>query len=435
MISDYRHFPIDQKSADRLASSGLVLKLVDTSSGGFSLWLAAEARGFHEPQLSQQTLDERTAGFADRRTTGVWDHEVVESADAADPVATVSSWPTALTVPGFRSVQAWAVSAVTVSPTHRRRGIARALLEAELRTAQSFGFPIAILTVSEATIYERFGFAPSAFAADVTIDTSRTVWAGPEVSGRVRFVTRDQLLLDGPELLEHVRLATPGQIKFTGHLWERRLGLPSDPEATKKLRYVRYDDAEGVPRGFAVYRVTETEDYSAHVLDIEYLVASTDDAYAGLWRFFVEMDLVKTVKAPLRSITEPVLWQLSDMRAVTMSPKDHLWSRIVDVPAAMIARSYSGRGQFVFAVTDPLGIAAGRFLLAIDDDGMAFVSASDDYPDLTLGVNELSAIYLGGVSAVSLVRAGRIRERHAGVAAAVDRVFGAEVTPWLSIWF
>ena len=57
------------------------------------------------------------------------------------PVATIASWIGELTVPGGRGIPSCAISAVTVAPTHRRRGIARAMLEGELRTAAAAGVP------------------------------------------------------------------------------------------------------------------------------------------------------------------------------------------------------------------------------------------------------------------------------------------------------
>jgi hypothetical protein len=50
-------------------------------------------------------------------------------------------------------------------------------------------------------------------------------------------------------------------------------------------------------------------------------------------------------------------------------------------------------------------------------------------------VNELSAIYLGGVPAGLLARAGSISELTDGAANAVEAMFRSPVTPWLSIWF
>ena len=69
----------------------------------------------------------------------------------------------------------WAISMVTVAATHRRRGIARGLLEGELRAAASAGVPMAGLTVTEATIYGRYGFGP-AVPVSRTASMATRIW-------------------------------------------------------------------------------------------------------------------------------------------------------------------------------------------------------------------------------------------------------------------
>lgn len=401
--------------------------------------MQAENRGFYGTVLDGDELDVQLPRIAGRRTTGVWD---ASAADEASPVATVSSWSAGLTIPGERSLPAWAISAVTVSPTHRRRGVARAMLEAELRSADAADCAVAMLTVSEATIYSRFGFGVATMTADWTIDTSRARWIGPIASGRVHFVTADQLLVTGHELVERVRLATPGQMEFDGILWERLLGFDGGKDTAKHLRFVRYDDQDGEPEGFAVYRVDEiADDFSSHQVDIKFFVAATDDAYAGLWRYFLELDLVNSISAPLRSVDEAIAWQVSDFRAVSPTRvRDHLWVRVLDVPVALSSRSYSAPARVVLDVTDDLGFADGLFLLTIDADGQGTVEtldgeAPDDAAAIALSVNDLGSLYLGGVSALTLTRAGRITELRPGSAVVVDSAFRSPVAPWLSIWF
>lgn len=445
MSNDYRVRPIDIASVDQLARGGLRLALVDTDdTAAFSAWLAAVSRGFHDRHPSQDALAAQLLTRASRRTTGVWDDS---GADPLTPIGTSAARTSELTVPGHASVTGWAISAVSVAPTHRRRGIARVMMEAELRTADALGVPIAILTVSEATIYDRYGFAPAAWAADWTIDTRRATWIGPGASGRVHFVTLEQLRHDGPALVERVRLDTPGQIEFSGHLWERLLGLHGDnKEPDRSLRFVRYDDGAGQHQGFAVYRVVESPaGMAAHVVELEYLVAASADAYAALWRYLLEMDLVAEVRAPLRSVDEPFVWQIADARAARKtSERDHLWTRILDPKAALEARRYGAPGRIQLDVADSLGFAAGRFLLDIAADGLASVTQLDDAgaadggditASVSLRVNELSALYLGGASAATLARAGRITELTPGSAAALDASFHGTVAPWLSIWF
>ncbi|HEV7948660.1 MAG TPA: GNAT family N-acetyltransferase [Glaciihabitans sp.] len=441
MTAEYLTTPVDPESADRLARSGLTMGLVDsTDTAAFALWLQAESRGFHGARMSDKSIKEQVEGLADRRTTGVWD---ATAADPESPVSTVSSWPAPLTIPGRRDIAAWAISAVTVSPTHRRRGVARAMLEAELRTANRLGVPLAILTVSEATIYSRYGFAPTAMTVDLKIDTRRASWSGPEASGRLHFVDMQQLRSDGRELLERVRLETPGEVGIGDYLWERLLGQVGDEKDTaKSLRAVRYDDADGTPAGFAIYSVTETDSEAfTHTAEVKYLVAATDDAYAGLWRYFIEMDLVTTVSAPLRSTDEAVVWQVSDFRAANKTlERDHLWARILNVPVALAARQYSAAGTIVLDITDPLGFTEGRVRLDIADDGSAEVTEHDgDIPEgaagLSLTVNELGALYLGGVSSRSLLRAGRVTELTPSATDVVDASFRSPVAPLLSYWF
>jgi predicted acetyltransferase len=439
-VTHFLDAPIDPQSSESLATQGLAFGLVDTSdSTAFAAWLQAEARGFHGGVEPREVIDAQVDGLAYRRTTGVWDEK---ASDASAPVATVSSWSGPLTVPGGRTVDAWLISAVTVSPTHRRRGIARNLLESELRTAHSLGVPVAALTVSEATIYARYGFAPSVMAADYTIDTRRATWAGAAAHGRLQFITIDELLDQAPALLERVRLGSPGQVEPWPLLFRRILGLLGDGKEAKSLRAVRYDDVAGTAQGFALYKVTESPtSMFGHTLDVVFQNSATDDAYAGLWRFLLEMDLVHEVTAKLRSVDEAFAWQVSDFRAVRRTTqRDHLWTRILDVEKALAARLYSAHGTIVLEITDPLGYAEGRFMLDIADDGRATVGPLlGDVPDnaahIALGVNELGALYLGGVSAVTLTRSGRITELREGSASAVDASFRSAVTPWLSIWF
>ena len=439
-MTEYLRTPIDDDSAERMRAGGLRLALVDTSDAdAFGQWLEAEARGFHQSRLSPELLAAQLRGLTDRRTSAVYDDS---AADPSSPVSTVSAWPAPLTLPGGSESVAWAISAVTVASTHRRRGIASAMLTAELRTARRLGIPVAILTVSEATIYGRFGFAPAAFAADWKIDTRTAKWAGPAASGRLHMVPLERARDDGRAIVDRIRMHGPGEIDLRGHLWDRLFGLAGDADRTKTLRAVRYDDAEGVPQGFAIYSFTQPNpDFSAQTLNVEYLASATDDAYAGLWRYLLEIDLVSTVTAPLRRVDEPMVWQLSDIRAAKKADEqDHLWTRILDVKGALEARWYRAPGRIALEVSDPLGFAAGRFLLDVADDGTAVVSplegeAPDGAASVALGITELSALYLGGVSAAVLERAGRITELRPGSADAVDVAFRSAVAPWLSIWF
>ena len=427
-----------------LAPRGLRFGIVDPADDAqLRAWYEADARGFHDSapsdeELVAQAFAAARPDYASRRTTGVWDDTLV---DAASPVATVAAWRSPLTLPGGE-VDAWAISSVTVAPTHRRRGIARTLLESELRTAAAAGLPVAMLTVSEATLYGRYGFGAAASSAELRILPTRLTWVGAPVPGRVQFVDRLQAMADAPAIFDAVRHAQPGSVGFEGELFTRLFGDETDAADLRRHRFLRYDDADGVPRGLAIFRMEENEsDFTDHTLRIRHLASATDDAYSALWRTLLETDLVRTVRAWLRPVDEPLRWLVSNPRAIhTAELRDHLWLRVLDAPAALTARTYAGPGRLLLRVADDSEFAAGTFLLDVAADGSATVTKADaDAPDdvstLDVPVDALGSLLLGGVSAVVLARARRVTEATPGAAALADRLFRTATAPSLDIWF
>ncbi|WP_130177898.1 GNAT family N-acetyltransferase [Cryobacterium sp. SO1] len=440
-MNAYASAPVDPESAATLAERGLRLAVLDAADdAGLKRWLLADARGFHEVTPTEGTLEVQVEDIATDRVTGVWD---ASQADPDTPVATVRSWEMGLTVPGGAALASWAISSVTVSPTHRRKGIARAMLTGELRTAVQLGLPIAMLTVSEATIYGRYGFGPSARQSCYLVDTQRAHWTGPTPAGRVQFVSPESLLADGPAVFERTRDRSPGEVDRREIWWKRTLGLlPNEPDAHKRgIRTVRYDDADGAIAGFALYEIAMQNVSQPGRLKLVDLVAATDDAYAALWRFVIEMDMVSEIEAPLRSVSEPVAWQVSDHRAVRKtSERDHLWLRILDVPAALGARSYAAAGDYLLDVTDDLDFAEGRFLLTVAADGSGRAhpltgAAPADAVEVALSAADLASLYLGGTSAVDLARAGRLTEKSPDAAIRLDTALHSAYAPHLSTWF
>jgi predicted acetyltransferase len=428
--------PVDETAADALAQQGLRMAVVDpTDTEQATAWLHADARGFHDPAHSEALLGELLASQPLQRSVGIYDDGIAEP---QYPVATIGAWPAALTVQGGE-VESWAISAVTVAPTHRRRGIARAMVESELRVAVAAGIPVAALTVTEATIYRRYGFGPATWSTDVEIDARRAGWDGGEAPGRVQLITRGDAERVAGTLLEEARRATPGDVEVVGHRFGRILGAPSDPEEQRKRRFARYDDADGTTRGLLVYRPTQQEgDFTNFAVDVLHLITTTDDAYRALWRFVLSLDLVGTVRAFLRPVDEPLRWLVADPRRIrTTEVREHLWLRVLDPVAALGARTYAGPGRLALRVADPLGHAEGAFTIDADGAGAATVTpgAHEGAPLLEVPVDVLGSLWLGGASAVTLLAAGRLRERTPGDAALADRLLRPPVAPALTTWF
>lgn len=425
--------PIDAELRASIEGQGLgIHRVADHDRTGTDRWLDAVSRGFLDPERGEKDYDAFFERTAYRRKLGVTDST---GPDAAVPVATFGSWGAALTVPGGATVPACAISSVTVAPTHRRRGLLRSVMAGELRTAAGLGFPLAILTVSESTIYGRFGFAPAAHAAHWKIDTRRARWIGPTPGGRIDFVTREQGRALAPALHDRVRVTSPGEIDMPGGHWDRFFGTRPDAEKAGERRVVQYTSPTGEVEGLAIYSIGHNhDDFTLSTASVQLLLAATDAAYAALWRFVLSMDLIGTVEAGELSLDEPLWWMIADQRAATITSRDHQYVRILDVPAALAARSYDVSDTVAFEVSDPFGIAEGVFVLSAgEESGVDVVDeAPVGVPLVRLGVAELSALLLGGVSPVTLAKAGRIETDDP---ARIARLFGSTVTPRLSFWY
>lgn len=431
-MTDARTIPVDPASAERLAGQRLTYRLVDTESeADTEAFLRADARGFLDSDPTSEKVAADRAGLAERRNIGVFEDA---SPVGAWPIATVNSWVTPLTVPGGE-LEMWAISSVTVAGTHRRRGIARALLEGELRAAASAGVPIAGLTVSEATIYGRYGFASAIPVARVKVDTRRAGWAGPAPAGRLEYVDRETLKAHLSALHEVARTQRAGQIAGWEGRWKRVTGLAAGHPSPTAVRGVRYLDAEGAVRGAMAYKLTEVEGSFRFDLAIEHIAAVTPEALTALWHFALHHDLVDTVTADQRPVDDPITWLVADQRGVEFLVHDHGWLRILDVPAALGGRTYRAPIDAVLRVDDALGHAAGSWRLTVGGDGRpAVVAVEGEAADVTLDVVALSALYLGGSSAVRLLGAGRLHAT-AEAAASLDDAFRAADAPLLGFWY
>lgn len=442
--------PLDETSRAALAARGLDYAMLDTGDGSVGTaddtpeaaaherWLQAYHRGFHLEGLSPEQLVEYRAALAAPRSVGVWD---ATTAEPEHPIATVASWRSPLSLGEGQQVQGWAISLVSVAATHRRRGIANALLEGELRAAHAAGLPIAMLTVSEATIYGRWGFGPATEIADLRIDTRGVQITAPPQPGRVHRVSTPSVRTLAPELARRAAEHRGGNVPQRPLHWDRLLALSTRTASrANTLRTARYDDANGEPQGFSVYSlVSNPADFADHTLTVEYLCAATDDALVGLWQYLLDHDLVTTVVAPMRPVDEVLPWLVANPRAVqTVARREHLWLRLLDVPAALSARRYAAADSVLLRVTDPLGLAAGAWMLTVGSDGSATV-AVDGWEHgaavVDLGVAELGALMLGGSSADALRVAGRLAEGTPGAARRLDAVLRPARAPFLSYWF
>ncbi|MFF7197189.1 GNAT family N-acetyltransferase [Streptomyces sp. NPDC008079] len=396
-------------------------------------WVRAKLAGFHlAPSVSAAEVEARRAAFDLSRTQGAFDQ--------GRCVATFRSMPRQLTVPGGAAVAASAVTNVSVTGTHRRRGLASRMMAADLAAAKERGEPVSILVAAEYPIYGRYGFGAATWVTDWEIDVPRAGldrrWAGPTDGGRVDLVTVEDVRKVGPALHERVRAVTPGAINRTPYWWEVNTGQrPLDSQPWTEPFFVVYRDADGRVDGLAAYAAKEEHwpgKFPKVELSVHGLIAASPAAETALWRFLLALDWVTLLKSGHRAPDDLLPLLLGDPRAArTETYADFMWLRMLDVPAALSARTYAGGpAALVLDVHDPAGLASGRFLLETSPSGAASCTPTSASADLSLSVADLGCLYLGDESPVRLAALGRVSEHRTGAARTADALFRTPRRPW-----
>ena len=191
--------------------------------------------------------------------------------------------------------------------------------------------------------------------------------------------------------------------------------------------------ADGEPAGYALYAVTDDwdEEGPKGEIRVRELMAATPEARAGLWRYLLGLDLMRSLTWWLAPDQDPLPHLLRNADAVSTRIGSHgLWVRLVDAPAALTARAYSAPFSLVLEIGDPLcPWNAGRFRLEAEDGG-ATCEPTGDAPDLTLEIEALGAAYLGGTPLDALAGAGRVQERTPGALRTASAAFRGFPEPW-----
>jgi predicted acetyltransferase len=344
-------------------------------------------------------------------------------------------------VPGGAVLPTAGVTWVGVQVTHRRRGVLTAMMRQLVDDTRDRGEePLMALYASDPGIYGRYGYGIATRALGVTLPTARgqLAWApDPEPGLTVRMAEPAAVRADLTSLAERVAGYRAGGIVRSEGFWEVHLeDDPADRGGASALRAVIVDDAQG-PRAFALFRTKNewTEPVGGGELIVRDLGSCDAQASAVLWRTLLGHDLMAKVTIRNLPVDDPLMWLLGDPRSPRAWVKDGLHLRIVDVPAALEARTYAVPVDVVLDVDD--GFApwcSGKFRLTAGPDG-ASCSRTSDPADLSLGAAELGAVYLGGTSLSVLADAGRVRERTEGAVNATSRALLEARAPWCPLFF
>ncbi|MFE1754941.1 GNAT family N-acetyltransferase [Streptomyces anandii] len=361
------------------------------------------------------------------RSLGVWDGDAC--------VGTSGAFGFRVTVPGGAQVPAAGVTMVSVAATHRRRGVLTSMMRRQLDDVRAWGEPLAVLTASEPAIYGRFGYGAATFQLAAEIDTGRAGLSVPAGTDdvRLRYAAPADVLDACEEVYARLVPARPGMIARPAG-WERLplLDAESMRDGASPLQCV-VAERDGAVTGYARFRVKPSWDTGGAegTVVLSDLDALDPASGAALWRFLFGIDLTSTLNVRMRPVDDAWQYLVSDIRRCRPRLRDALYVRLVDVGAALSARTYQAPVDVVFEVEDAFcPWNSGRWRLSGDAKG-ASCERTPDPADLALSVRELGAAYLGGVPLTGLAAAGRVRELRRGALAEASVGFGAAVAPWL----
>lgn len=373
------------------------------------------------------------------RSVGIWD----ERSESGPPrlAAMHTSYEMRTPVPGGATLPTSGLSWVVVHPSHRRRGLARAMLGAHFNRSLERGEIISALYAAESGIYGRYGYGPATVGTNLKVGRGATLREVPGATDLVSEIDTLDGAQHGPIIDQIHRAASrPGWItRDTEALRDRHLlDKPSERRETERLRVLIVRDQAGTPRAHALFRrqakYSETG-LPKGVVQVREAVALDPAAARAMWGTLSDLDLMSTVETGFLTPDDPLLHLLMDLRPTDQTLADAVWLRLLDVPAALASRAYAAPVDVVLELSDAmLASNEGRWHLRGDAEG-AEISRTDAPAQLALDVADLAEVYLGGTSLAALAGAGRVRELEPGHLHSASTAFGWPVAPGMSWGF
>jgi predicted acetyltransferase len=405
-----------------LTASGIAIRSVEESE--LKRFLETVESSFGE-ELNEDDIERWKPHLDLERQFWAWDGDA--------PVGTAGTYDKRMSIPGGELAAA-GVTMVGVLPSHRRRGILTQLMRRQLDDAHERGEPLAVLWASEAPIYGRYGYGVATRSTRIEADHDRMAFRAPdEPAGRTRLIDDAEAMELIPAIYERIQAATPGMFERTQGWWTSFRF--ADPERWRHgagpMYRAIWEDDDG-PEAYALYRIRGSwdEGVPGGKLEIREALGMTPQATREIWRFLFGVDLVKSVNAYALPPDHPLFLSVTEPRRLKMTMGDGLWVRLLDVEAALAARSYAADGAVVLELGDPFcEWNEGTWTLEVAA-GKAGVTRAGGEPELRLDVSDLGSAYLGAFSFSSLQRAGRVEELAGGAIERADALFHTAAQPW-----
>lgn len=351
--------------------------------------------------------------------------------DGEDIVGTGAAFSLDVTVPGGVAIPMGGTTVITVLPTHRRRGVLRAMMKWHLDEVASRGEPLAGLWASEGSIYRRFGYGIATEHCEVSFRREGISIPVPE-EGTVRLIDPEEAAKILPRIYEEVRFAVPGMLSRSDAWWNHR--VIADPEDWREgrtaNRHALYE-RDGQALGYATYRQKGKWDDNLPTgeVAVEEIITLDDQAHSRLWSFLANIDLFPKVEYWNLPLDDPLPFKVEDSRRLKRLIADALWVRLMDIPDALGRRRYLGDGSITMEVNDDFRPeTSGVYRLDVAD-GVGSCERTMDEPEVSMDIDVLGHLYLGGGNGIAMARAGRVNTDLES-AKKLHRIFRGDQAPW-----
>jgi predicted acetyltransferase len=352
--------------------------------------------------------------------------------DGDECVGNASSIAMDTKVPGGSWIPTAGITRVGVKPTHTRRGALTRMMHLLLQEERRAGKMLASLRASEAVIYPRYGFGLASEALSVVVDPIRIHPITGAAGGTFRTLAKDAVLDTVRPLYDRIDHRV-GAVSRSPFLWGRY--YESIPKGEKPEFVVVHTSADGRDDGYVYYRAAWTEHPFRENLGTATILEMFADNPAvelALWQFVANISLVREIVCDDRPHDDPLRFATANIRAYEVKRRwDEQWLRLLDVEAALAARTYGIAESVTIAVRDPW-FPDNSATFRVGEEGVDRVSGGGE---LTAGIAELSAAYMGSVRWADLVAVSRVDAASDEAVARADRLFAHAPATWCGSFY
>ena len=336
-------------------------------------------------------------------TLCAFDEAVRTEKDQATMATSFCAFPFTTRVNGKAMAMA-GISTVGTRPEYRRMGLLRKIMTRAFAEQKERGQSIAGLWASQAAIYQRYGFTHAGMNRNYAVDTVDIHLSLDKSSAALELpvVTRytpAQGLDAAREVYKNFIAQRTGYLHRGKSLWLN---------STSNLVANRARSQEIKIRDFAWLGLA---------------------AYQSLWQFIGKHDLVGRVVWANAPIDDPALTLFQEPRMLHSQDTEASWWRIVDAPNALAQRGYSVSEDIKIGIAgDDLAPWNNGCWHLCSDGGEANVQPSNDEPDVTLSIKDLTSIFCGMHRAQDLANWGWLSGQ-ANAVARLDRLMATQYAP------